>query len=77
MSALSTPATARDGFPAFAGLMRRLASRAAPWPAEIADAIAWLNPLIETRYDGCCACEWAISRRLSASPQPSHHASVF
>ena len=51
MSALSTPATARDGFPAFAGLMRRLASRAAPWPAEIADAIAWLNPLIETRYD--------------------------
>ena len=51
MSALSTPARARDGFPAFADLMRRLATRAAPWPAEIADAVAWLSPLLETRYD--------------------------
>jgi DNA helicase II / ATP-dependent DNA helicase PcrA len=51
MAALSTPARARDGFPAFADLMRRLASRAAPWPAEIADAVAWLTPLLETRYD--------------------------
>ena len=51
MAALSTPARARDGFPAFADLMRRLASRAAPWPAEIADAVAWLGPLMETRYD--------------------------
>jgi len=51
MAALSTPARARDGFPAFADLMRRLASRAAPWPAEIADAVAWLSPLMETRYD--------------------------
>jgi DNA helicase II / ATP-dependent DNA helicase PcrA len=51
MSALSTPARARDGFPAFADLMRRLASRAAPWPAEIADAVAWLSPLMEIRYD--------------------------
>ena len=51
MAALSTPARARDGFPAFADLMRRLASRAAPWPAEIADAVAWLRPLMETRYD--------------------------
>jgi ATP-dependent DNA helicase UvrD/PcrA len=42
---------ARDGFPAFADLMRRLASRAAPWPAEIADAVAWLSPLLETLYD--------------------------
>jgi DNA helicase-2/ATP-dependent DNA helicase PcrA len=31
--------------------MRRLASRAAPWPAEIADAVAWLMPLMEARYD--------------------------
>ena len=38
-------------FAAFADLMRRLAARAAPWPAEIADAVAWLAPLIETRYD--------------------------
>ncbi len=51
MAALSTPARARDGFPAFADLMRRLALRAAPWPAEIADAVAWLSPLMETRYD--------------------------
>jgi len=51
MAALSTPARVRDGFPAFADLMRRLASHAAPWPAEIADAVAWLSPLMETRYD--------------------------
>jgi DNA helicase-2/ATP-dependent DNA helicase PcrA len=51
MAALIPPGKARLGFPAFAGLMRRLASRAAPWPAEIGDAVAWLSPLIETRYD--------------------------
>jgi DNA helicase-2/ATP-dependent DNA helicase PcrA len=51
MAALIPPGKARLGFPAFAGLMRRLASRAAPWPAEIGDAVAWLGPLIETRYD--------------------------
>ena len=51
MAALALPARARAGFAAFAELMRRLAARAAPWPAEIADAVAWLSPLIETRYD--------------------------
>ena len=51
MAALSPPGKARAGFGAFAELMRRLASRAAPWPAEIADAVAWLSPLLETRYD--------------------------
>ena len=51
MSALMPPSKARAGFAAFAGLMRRLASRAAPWPGELADAVAWLSPLIETRYD--------------------------
>src|SRR5271168_1647389 len=51
MAALSPPGKARAGFPAFAELMRRLASRAAPWPAEIAAAVAWLSPLLETRYD--------------------------
>ena len=51
MASLSPPARARAGFPAFADLMRRLAARVAPWPAEIADAVAWLSPLIETRYD--------------------------
>ncbi len=44
MRALKPPARAQAGFPAFADLMRRLASRASPWPAEIADAIAWLAP---------------------------------
>jgi DNA helicase-2/ATP-dependent DNA helicase PcrA len=51
LAALSTPARVRDGFPAFSDLMRRLASRAAPWPVEIADAVAWLSPLMEARYD--------------------------
>jgi DNA helicase-2/ATP-dependent DNA helicase PcrA len=51
LSALTPPSRARAGFAAFAGLMRRLASRAAPWPGELADAVAWLSPLIETRYD--------------------------
>ena len=51
MAALPPPGKARAEFPAFADLMRRLASRAAPWPAEIADAVAWLSPLLETRYD--------------------------
>ena len=51
MAALALPARARAGFAAFGELMRRLAARAAPWPAEIADAVAWLSPLIETRYD--------------------------
>ena len=44
MAGFSPPARARAGFPAFADLMRRLAARAAPWPAEIADAVAWLAP---------------------------------
>jgi DNA helicase II / ATP-dependent DNA helicase PcrA len=51
MAGLSPPARARAGFAAFAELMRRLAARAAPWPVEIADAVAWLSPLIEMRYD--------------------------
>ena len=55
MSALSLPARARAGFSAFAGLMRRLASRAAPWPGELADAVAWLAPQLETRYDDAAA----------------------
>ena len=51
MSALSLPANARTGFAAFAALLRRLAARAAPWPAEIADAVAWLGPQLAARYD--------------------------
>src|SRR5208283_3990676 len=55
MGALTLPARARAGFAAFAELMRRLASRAAPWPGELADAVAWLMPQIETRYDDATA----------------------
>ncbi|HVP98108.1 MAG TPA: ATP-dependent helicase [Roseiarcus sp.] len=51
MSALALPAKARSGFSDFAALMRRLAARAAPWPAELSDAAAWLKPQLETRYD--------------------------
>ena len=51
MAALALPPKARNGFAAFADLMRRLASRAAPWPGELADAVAWLSPQLETRYD--------------------------
>jgi DNA helicase-2/ATP-dependent DNA helicase PcrA len=51
MSALPLPGRARSGFAAFAGLLRRLAARTAPWPAELADAVAWLSPQLETRYD--------------------------
>ena len=43
------------GFAGFADLLRRLASRAAPWPGELADAVAWLAPAIETRYDDAAA----------------------
>jgi len=51
LAGLAPPSRARAGFPAFAALMQRLAAHAAPWPAEIADAVAWLSPFIEARYD--------------------------
>jgi DNA helicase II / ATP-dependent DNA helicase PcrA len=54
MASLALPAKARLGFAAFAELMRRLAARGARWPGELADAVAWLKPQIETRYD-----DWA------------------
>ncbi len=55
MTALTLPARARAGFAAFADLMSRLARRAAPWPGELAEAVAWLSPQIETRYDDAAA----------------------
>ena len=55
MSALPLPARARPGFAAFAALLSRLASGDAPWPGELADAVAWLAPVIETRYDDAAA----------------------
>ncbi len=51
MAALSLPVKARVGFAAFADLLRRLAARGSPWPSEIADAVAWLSPQLEARYD--------------------------
>jgi DNA helicase-2/ATP-dependent DNA helicase PcrA len=57
MSALAPPPRVRATFAAFASLMRRLASGAAPWPGELADAVAWLGPQLETRYD-----DWAARR---------------
>ena len=55
LAALALPARARSGFSEFAALMRRLATRAAPWPSELADAVAWLSSQIETRYDDAAA----------------------
>jgi DNA helicase II / ATP-dependent DNA helicase PcrA len=55
MSALALPAKAQSGFAGFADLMRRLASGAAGWPGELADAVAWLSPQLETRYDDAFA----------------------
>jgi DNA helicase-2/ATP-dependent DNA helicase PcrA len=51
MAALALPPRARSDFAVFAALMRRLASRGAAWPVELADAVAWLAPQLEARYD--------------------------
>jgi DNA helicase-2/ATP-dependent DNA helicase PcrA len=51
MASLVLPPRADAGFAAFAALMRRLAACRAPWPGELADAVAWLTPKLETRYD--------------------------
>ena len=48
---LSPPAKARDGFPRFAEPLRRLASRAAPWPANSPTPSPGSRRQIETRYD--------------------------
>ena len=69
MSALVLPARAQVGFSSFAGLMRRLASRATPWPGELADAVAWLSPQLETRYDDAAArlADLEALERIAAS----------
>src|SRR6516225_7333070 len=51
MASLALPPRAGAGFASFAALMRRLAARGAPWPGELADAVAWLTSQLETRYD--------------------------
>ncbi len=69
MSALTLAAKARAGFPAFADLMRRLASGGSPWPGELADAVAWLAPQIEARYDDAAArlADLEALERIAAS----------
>ena len=69
MSALTLAAKARAGLPPFADLMRRLASGAAPWPGELADAVAWLAPQLETRYDDAAArlADLEALERIAAS----------
>jgi DNA helicase-2/ATP-dependent DNA helicase PcrA len=51
MASLALPPRAGTDFAALAALMQRLAGRGAPWPGELADAVAWLTPKLETRYD--------------------------
>ena len=64
LAALPPPAKARAASPnsstSCAG-----ASRAAPWPAEIAEAVAWLAPDLEKRYDNARARD-GRSRRAGA-----------
>jgi DNA helicase-2/ATP-dependent DNA helicase PcrA len=51
LSAFTAPAKSREDFVSFAELMRSLASGAAPWPADLAQAVEWLRPHLERRYD--------------------------
>jgi DNA helicase-2/ATP-dependent DNA helicase PcrA len=51
LAALVAPTKARESFAEFAALLVRLARREAPWPAELADAVRWLAPHLESRYD--------------------------
>ncbi len=69
MAALSLPVKARVGFAAFADLLRRLAARGSPWPTEIADAVAWLSPQLEARYDDATtrASDLEALERVAAS----------
>ena len=48
LGAFAAPAKAREDFAPFAALMRALAAPGAPWPADLAQAIAWLRPHART-----------------------------
>ncbi len=51
LAAFAAPAKAREDFAPFAALMRALAAPGASWPADLAQAIAWLRPHIERRHE--------------------------
>jgi len=45
------PQAAREAWPDFVDLMRRLVDPAAPWPGQIEPLRHWYGPLLERRYD--------------------------
>jgi ATP-dependent DNA helicase UvrD/PcrA len=51
LAAFAAPSRCQEAFAPFAALMRSLASRLAPWPADLAQAIAWQRPHVERRYE--------------------------
>jgi DNA helicase-2/ATP-dependent DNA helicase PcrA len=51
LAAFAAPPRCQQAFAPFAALMRSLASRLAPWPADLAQAIAWQRPHVERRYE--------------------------
>ena len=75
MTALALPARARAGFAEFADLHAAPRPRAAPWPGELADAVAWLAPR-SRRATTTPRRGSLISKRWSASPAASPRASV-
>jgi ATP-dependent DNA helicase UvrD/PcrA len=55
LGAFSAPAKSREDFAPFAALLRSLAAGDAPWPADLAQAIEWLRPHLERRYEDAAA----------------------
>jgi len=51
LGAFAAPAKSREDFGAFAELMRSLAANATPWPADLAQVVAWLRPHLERRHE--------------------------
>ena len=51
LGAFAAPAKSREDFTPFAELLRSLAGAAAPWPADLAQVVAWLRPHLERRYE--------------------------
>jgi DNA helicase II / ATP-dependent DNA helicase PcrA len=51
LGAFAAPAKSREDFAPFAELMRGLAQGEALWPADLTQAIVWLRPHLEGRYD--------------------------
>jgi DNA helicase II / ATP-dependent DNA helicase PcrA len=51
LGAFAAPAKSREDFLAFAELLRSLGGGEPPWPTDLAQAIEWLRPHLEGRYD--------------------------